>query len=197
MEIGFKKIVCNLLGITARSYSNWSKEKRPIISFFEKNYLTKNDLEEYINTGKVEKLELIRNFSTEELRNRLVPNNEPSYTTIENLKFKFINLPLSSKGAAIMSIFIFVISNLQDTTKESFLKNIHEIRQSFLDSLIFTFLTNPQKGDIKRYLMTDTVKNEAKELIQDFFSEKEIEFIFKNKSIVVDFLKKLSQKYIV
>jgi L-lactate utilization protein LutB len=106
-------------------------------------------------------------------------------------------LPLSSKGSAIISIFIFIISNLQDNTKESFLKGINEIRQSFIDSLIFTFLTNPQKGDIKRYFMTDAVKNEAKELIQDFFSEKEIEFIFKNKSIVIEFLKKLSQKYIV
>jgi hypothetical protein len=192
-----REVITKLLSFGSQNtYYQWKKQNRPIIKLLEK-YFSKEELEEYLNTGKVEKLELIRNFSTEELRNRLVPNNEPSSYTIENLKFKFINLPLSSKGSAIISIFIFIISNLQDNTKESFLKGINEIRQSFIDSLIFTFLTNPQKGDIKRYFMTDAVKNEAKELIQDFFSEKEIEFIFKNKSIVIEFLKKLSQKYIV
>ncbi|KLE04229.1 hypothetical protein N5U00_07945 [Aliarcobacter butzleri] len=81
MEIGFKKIVCNLLGITARSYSNWAKELRPIITFFEKGYLNKNELKEFLDTGKIKKLDLIKNYTFEELQEKL--NNQQN--TIINL----------------------------------------------------------------------------------------------------------------
>lgn len=81
MEFGFKKIVCNLLGITARSYSNWAKELRPIITFFEKGYLNKNELKEFLDTGKIKKLDLIKNYTFEELQEKL--NNQQN--TIINL----------------------------------------------------------------------------------------------------------------
>ncbi|MFX4277176.1 hypothetical protein ACOL3G_04725 [Aliarcobacter butzleri] len=71
MEIGFKKIVCNLMGITVRSYSNWANKGRPIISFLEKGYLNKNELQEFLDTGKIKKLDLIKKYSFEELEEAL------------------------------------------------------------------------------------------------------------------------------
>lgn len=64
MEKGFKKTICDLLGITPRSYSNYKNEGRPIIQLFEK-YFTKEDIEEFLKYGVVEKLEIMdfQNYS--------------------------------------------------------------------------------------------------------------------------------------
>ncbi|MFA6740389.1 MAG: hypothetical protein WCR78_02755 [Arcobacteraceae bacterium] len=93
MEIGFKKIVCNLLGITVRSYSNWAKELRPIITFLEKGYLNKNELKEFLDTGKIKKLDLIKNYTFEELQEKLNNQQNNSHDDdyiIKNLTFKFL-----------------------------------------------------------------------------------------------------------
>lgn len=56
MEKGFKKIACEVLGITPRSYSNYSEQKRPIILLLEL-YTNKKDLEELLATGRITKFE--------------------------------------------------------------------------------------------------------------------------------------------
>ena len=45
-----------MLGNTEKSYYRWKKENRPIIAFLER-YFTKEDLEEFLKTGIVSKLE--------------------------------------------------------------------------------------------------------------------------------------------
>jgi len=53
-----KSTVAKLLDVTERSVYNWSKESRPIITFLYK-YFSKEDLQEYLEYGKIEKLELL------------------------------------------------------------------------------------------------------------------------------------------
>ncbi len=50
-----KHSISKLLGISVASYYRW-KEDRPIISFLEK-YFTAEELEEFIDTGEISKLE--------------------------------------------------------------------------------------------------------------------------------------------
>ena len=45
-----------LLGNSLKTISNWKKEKRPIINLLLK-YFKKEDLEEFIETGKILRLE--------------------------------------------------------------------------------------------------------------------------------------------
>ena len=45
-----------MLGVSKNSYWNYKKQERPIILFLEK-YFTENDLEEFLTTGKMTKLE--------------------------------------------------------------------------------------------------------------------------------------------
>lgn len=52
----YKVVASDLLGCTLASYYNWDKQKRPIISLLEK-YFTKEDLEELLEYGTIEKLE--------------------------------------------------------------------------------------------------------------------------------------------
>jgi hypothetical protein len=55
-ERGFKQLACEILDISTRSYSNFSKQKRLIIHLLEK-YFTKEDLQEFIEFGKINKFE--------------------------------------------------------------------------------------------------------------------------------------------
>lgn len=52
----FKQVMATLFDTAEGTYYKWKKEKRPIISLLEK-YFTKEDLEEFIEYGMVEKLE--------------------------------------------------------------------------------------------------------------------------------------------
>ena len=51
--------IAKILGIHRNSYFNWRKQERPIMSILEK-YFSKEDLLEYLKTGKISKLERIK-----------------------------------------------------------------------------------------------------------------------------------------
>jgi len=55
--------VSKLFGIARRTYFNWKKddEKNKAINLIEK-YFTKEDLEEFINTNKISKFEILNNY---------------------------------------------------------------------------------------------------------------------------------------
>jgi hypothetical protein len=56
-----EEIFKQLFLFSAPTFYNWQREKRPIIQFLEK-YFTKEDLEEFLQTGKIQKLEEIENI---------------------------------------------------------------------------------------------------------------------------------------
>ncbi len=51
-----RKQIIQMLGNTEKSYYRWKEEGRPIIAFLER-YFTKDDLEEFLKTGIMSKLE--------------------------------------------------------------------------------------------------------------------------------------------
>ncbi|MEV9547038.1 hypothetical protein [Aliarcobacter butzleri] len=61
-ERGFKQLACEILDISTRSYSNFNKQKRLIITLLEK-YFTKEDLEEFIDKNKVSRYEFVNEYS--------------------------------------------------------------------------------------------------------------------------------------
>ena len=100
-ERGFKQIACELLDISTRSYSNFSKQKRPIIKLLEK-YFTKEDLEEFIEIGKITRIE--------DNKEQELLNNEAS---------KIYNHFISSlylKDKTILELFLIVINNANITS---------------------------------------------------------------------------------
>ena len=52
-----RKQIIQMLGNTEKSYYRWRDEGRPIISFLEK-YFTAEELEEFIDTGEISRLEI-------------------------------------------------------------------------------------------------------------------------------------------
>ncbi|MDD2399631.1 MAG: hypothetical protein PHR75_03385 [Sulfurovum sp.] len=51
-----KETISNLLGVSVKSVYNYDKENRPIIRLLE-NYFTNDDLEEFLETGEIRRLE--------------------------------------------------------------------------------------------------------------------------------------------
>jgi len=63
-------LMSQLFGFSTQSYFNWKREaqtKRKIISLLEK-YFTKEDLEEFLESGKWEKFEAISGLNSEEVK---------------------------------------------------------------------------------------------------------------------------------
>jgi len=48
----YKQVASKVLGCSLASYYAWDKQKRPIIALLEK-YFTKEDLEEFLETGEI------------------------------------------------------------------------------------------------------------------------------------------------
>jgi hypothetical protein len=77
------KTYSKLLQNTTRTISNWKKEGRAIISLLEK-YFSKEDLEEFLETGKIQKQELIKDYTREELE-KILHNKEKILKILEIL----------------------------------------------------------------------------------------------------------------
>lgn len=60
----FKTLMSTLFGFSAPTFYSWKKEQRPIISLLDK-YFTKEDLVEFLEMGKIDKMENINYLATD------------------------------------------------------------------------------------------------------------------------------------
>ena len=90
-----------LLGNSLKTISNWKKEKRPIINLLLK-YFKKEDLEEFIETGKILRLE--------DNKDQELLNNEAS-----KIYNHFISA-LYLKDKSLLKLFLVVINNANETS---------------------------------------------------------------------------------
>lgn len=106
-----KQSISKLLDISERSYYTWKKENRPIIEFLEK-YFTESDLEEFLQTNSISRLES--------------DNTDMEYMLIEyarfNLKLKLDLILLKPLWIDISKkfpkkIFLDVISEISNSPK--------------------------------------------------------------------------------
>lgn len=56
-----EQLMSKLFGFSTQTYFNWKKEQRPILTLLAQ-YIPKNDLEEFLETGKVSKFEMVEEF---------------------------------------------------------------------------------------------------------------------------------------
>lgn len=68
-----EQLMSKLFGFSTQTYFNWKKEleKRPILSLVEQ-YITKTEILEYLESGKIERLEKLTVLSNIELENELL-----------------------------------------------------------------------------------------------------------------------------
>lgn len=75
------EIFSDILGCSVSGFYKWKKQNRRIIDLLE-NYFSLQDLNEFINTGKISKFELIKDIDLEELE-YLFKNKELIYKIAE------------------------------------------------------------------------------------------------------------------
>ncbi len=82
-------IIASIMKMTPQGVGKWKKEERPIIKLLDQ-YLTKEDLEEFLKTGKILKLEFIPNLDDVlKIINNKIQEQLNKYTT-ECSKMEFI-----------------------------------------------------------------------------------------------------------
>ncbi|WP_321469313.1 hypothetical protein [Halarcobacter sp.] len=161
------KLIENLFDFTRQTWSKWKIEKRPITQLLEK-YFTSEDIEEFLNTGKISRLE--QNTYTEnkidDINTLLIDN------TIYQLKVKIfqlfdLTLPKTIYTFLAKKILIRVLSKLN--YEDSHYK-INQSKHLLLDEI--------QNADIKLY---ETYKlNVLIDIIEDNLSGLECYVLINN-----------------
>lgn len=86
-----RALVSNLLGISEKSFYRW-KEERKIFKLLEK-YFTDKDIKDFLEKDKIEKLDLIKDISIDELKELVnLKNNQSIIEEIEKKKQEIRNL---------------------------------------------------------------------------------------------------------
>lgn len=88
-----KNIIENFFGFAFPTYYRWKKEQRPVITFLEK-YLSNQEIEEFLETGKIEKLDHV-NLYLLNLNSKCVY----IHSKIEHLDIRYKNLAYISHTA--------------------------------------------------------------------------------------------------
>lgn len=78
-------LVSDLLGISEKNFYRW-KEERKIFKLLEK-YFTDEDIKDFLENNKIEKLDLIKDISFDELKKLInLKNNQSIIEEIEKKK---------------------------------------------------------------------------------------------------------------
>lgn len=192
-----KHEIVKLLGNTEKSYYRWKKEGRPIIALLEK-YFTKEDLQEFLSTQKILKLELQKNLTTS-LVNKI-------YKTYFIDLIASSNILGSTLGRAYFWSFILHIKKLLDTKPWLPLRAID--LQHYLDS----FESSMREGEINAYtqelcieedeyttlLTNSSITGICKDVVYDLlinFSQSEMDYLMVSlKKDFIDFYNELRNK---
>ena len=140
--------ITTLLGVSKNSYWNYKKQERPIISFLEK-YFSKEEIEEFLETGSMQKLEK-KNESLERiyLYEKLLVDHA-LYSSKEKLQKlldgNFIDRAIYTKGAK--GILVDVLEQI-DPNDDSY--TMENAKQRLIDAVMgsevsWFSLKNPQK----------------------------------------------------
>lgn len=170
--------ICEILGIARRTYFHWQKneEKAHAINFFN-NYFKQEELEEFLETQKIRKLELIKGFSAEELENLLFNKNNNSEDQL--IDFVSYNLDLKiikSKGFFGVSpkSFLYFFQKINEENPNLKLEDskkfvLDKIQNDFYNPTIFGIFKAPTKHQQKSLY----------QLIQDKYSNVEVYVLVK------------------
>lgn len=160
--------VCNIMAISRSAYFKFKKEERPVISLIEK-YFSKEELEEFLKNGKIEKFEHIKNLDFQHIE-----NIQSQYASI-NLLEDFAKYGLFEKVDELFKIFgipnfaMFLpkklfIKILSDINKEESLT--HENGKAFLLQRLKGYETSISKLEHKNHpkILYDFVSNKLSKI---------------------------------
>lgn len=107
--------ITKMLNTTRQSYYNW-KDTKPIIPFLEK-YFKQDDLEEYLATNQIKRLELIKNIDTSTLE-KLITEYEVRRLKELDEEFKLLEEIDSIEQNIDARHFYDILNDIQKDVKE-------------------------------------------------------------------------------
>jgi len=168
-----KDIVCEIVGISQGSYYRW-KQERPIINLLEK-YCNQEDLQEYLDTGRIEKFE--KNFQhNDDMEDFFLKNGLMKieiYGTQKKIPF-FISIKQVLNFEPIEAVL----------PVKTFLKVLTNNNVTDLDSFNFILTSQRVAEENWRLIIMDFILNKL--------SKKELNVMIKNKKYVTEYLNSLS-----
>ena len=177
----FKEVMAALFSTAEGTFYKWKKQERPIVLLIEK-YFTKEDIEEFLQTGKISKCE--QNYFTvnEKIEKHLI--DHAFYSSKQKLKDFFGGNPFGpnkayTKGAKEILIDVLKKISPKDTSfkidnaKEKLIDRISE------EELKWLSIKNPAKRDLLSHY------------IKENFSNAEILAVVQKSDEIVEFLEKV------
>lgn len=159
----FKNTITTLFGFAAPTYYRWKKEKRPIVDLLEK-YFSTEEIQEFLETEKIRKLELIKGFTVEELEELLFNKNNNSDEQL--IDFVEYNIDLN-KVKRFFSIrveikdFLYFFQKINEENPNLKLEDakklvLHKIQNDFYNPTIFgIFKTTTKHHQKSLYQLID------------------------------------------
>ena len=116
-----EQLMSKLFGFSTQTYFNWKKEleKRPILSLVDK-YITKTEILEYLESGKIERLEKLSVLSNAELENELLEKHiayQLKHKLYTDTQSKFLNWLVTMAGTGLFEKAIVSIQEENIYTK--------------------------------------------------------------------------------
>lgn len=177
-ERGFKQLACEILDISTRSYSNFSKQKRLIITLLEK-YFTKEDLQEFIEFGKINNFE--NNNSIQEY---FIETKKNKY--IQNFKNNNSSLKFVAENEYITDFYFNFLTNLKNK-KNFFSTTDYEYESYFIEKYDFNkalsdYVFENQQKEFEKFEIRLLSIKEEKEAEHEYFIKNIEEFFPQQKN---------------
>lgn len=168
-------VLALLFDNTVRSVQNWKKENRPIIKLLEK-YFSEEELEEFLKSEKILKLELIKDYSINELNRLLSPSQIDQSNILEthyrNILFKINTLNIREKAI----LYHAINDTTNPTTKDELLiaiKNMQLVKK-IISQIIDGLLLRKNENSLEEKLGYAFDKDNLYNFIFNFTSDIEI-----------------------
>ncbi len=129
--------ITKLFSFTRQTWAKWKDENRQITKLLQL-YFSDEELNEFLETGKIRKFELIKNLTTKELEKKL---NNYNIFDISILKLKLISLPNAAKQLMIEQLNYCIVEK-KDYTLE-IVKNYHKTHFEKIKEDIWLFIKEP------------------------------------------------------
>lgn len=192
----FKETMANLFSASEGAYYKWKRENRPIIQLIDR-YFSKDDIQEFLKTGKISKLEEISEL--EALNNEAVNIYSHFVLNLDRnsliLFLTVINVA-DTKNQNINSSFIELIFDA-DAKKEDKIILINEFQKVKNSTLFFYSIKYLVKNKFKQFL--DAIIDSKSLPFQDnielriFHTQLYIKFFLKKEYIELEKFKELEK----
>lgn len=159
--------IMQILDIAEKTYYNWKNQERPIIVFLEK-YLSSDEIEEFLKTGEIQKLEVCKNINIEDMK---YPKDSETLRLLEDFAkyglFEKVDELFKIFGIPNFAMFLpkkLFIKILSDINKEESLT--HENGKAFLLQRLKGYETSITKLEHKNHpkILYDFVSNKLSKI---------------------------------